>query len=163
MSISPLKYRDLIVVLLIEKQTLLEWFGAKEKYKKLLLVLDEYDIDDGPLPYQKDLLPRFDLNRTQLMRLMNDLYQDFSDKLSNPNIYKVSETEVWFLLESREENFWSIGVDDLEVLPKEGQLVHFPFIRGEFSTGYFQVERISHEFENGKHTINMFLNQEIDW
>lgn len=163
MELSKLNYRDLLVVLIWEKQVLCDLFETDQKYSALLQELKKHDIDDyGPLPYQKDLLKTLDMTRTQLMDLMHGLYKNFRKKLNKLNGYPISETQIYLVVETRDENFWTLGVNKMKFIPKKGENFKIPFIRGEWSHGYFQVKEVSHELERGVHTIDIFLSDKFD-
>lgn len=83
--------------------------------------------DRGPLPYQKDLLKILDMSRTQLMNLMHKLYNDFQTEMCNPGAYQISDTEIWFLIKSR-ENYWVVGMNGLKVIPRIGDRFFVLFI-----------------------------------
>lgn len=79
MSETDLRYRDLFLVLSSELKMLLRYFGDDPKYKMILEVFAEYNEDEYNLmPKQKDLLARLGMTRTKLMKLLRELYHDFS-------------------------------------------------------------------------------------
>lgn len=159
MENSKLRYHDLLVVMVWEIQTIYELFKDDQKYECLLQELAKYDIDDrSPLPYQKELLKSLDMSRTQLMNLMHNLYDDFKNELSKPKAYQILDSHVTLSVETRDEHYWSIGLNGLKFIPHKGETFTIPFIRSEYSWRNFQVQRVAHELEKGIHYINIFLN-----
>lgn len=163
MENSKLRYHDLLVVLVWEFQTIYDLFKNDQKYESLLGELKKYNIEDrGPLPYQKDLLKILDLSRTQLMNLMHGLYNDFKKKLRKPKAYQISDTQITLCVETRDENYWSIGLDGLKFIPNKGETFNIPFIRSEWSWKIFNVKKVAHELEQGVHHINIFMDDKFE-
>lgn len=163
MNPLKLRYHDLLVVLVWEIRTIYNLFKNDQKYERLLEELKKYDIEDGgPLPYQKDLLKTLGMSRIQLMNLMHELYGDFNKSLSKPKAYQISDTQITLCIETRDENYWSIGLDGLKFIPGKGETFTIPFIRSEWSRGYFHVEKVAHVLEKGVHYINIFMNDKFE-
>lgn len=160
---SPnLKYRDLIFVMIYEYKFISKLFDGNKKYEHLLQKLGNYKNEGDPLPLQKDLLKVLDISRPELLKLMQDLYEDFQRKICNKNAYPVSETEIWLLAKSFED-YWVIGVDKLEIIPRKGEDFTIPFIRNPiYSTPSFIVEEVSHEMENGIHRVHIHLKDKLE-
>ncbi|HCI71702.1 MAG TPA: hypothetical protein DHV30_14370, partial [Balneola sp.] len=73
-----LTFRDLLIVMVSEIETIKKLFYKQEKYKALIHRLSQYNIHErSPLPSQKELLEILDLNRSKLMGLMQDLHSEF--------------------------------------------------------------------------------------
>lgn len=152
-----LKYHDYILVAVLEKQIICDLFEGNEKYERLLQEIKKYDIKRDGLPYQKDLLKSLNMRRTELMNLMKDLYEDLQTKLCSPNAYNITGTEIWLFAKSTEE-YWLIGLDKLDVIPRVGDHFTMQLLRGEkFSGCYFKVEEIFHEIRSGIHSIQIHL------
>lgn len=163
MNSSKLRYDELLVVLVWEIQTIYDLFKNDQKYECLLEELMKYDIEDRrPLPYQKELLKTLEMTRTQLMNLMHDLYSDFNRRLSEPKSYKISDTQITLCVETRDENYWYIGLDRLKFIPRKGETWTIPFIRSELSWKYFHVEEVAHRLEKGVHYVNIFMSDKFE-
>jgi len=156
MKLSKLNYRDLVLILFLEKSVFRKLFKDDKRYEQLLDVVDKYASENEGLPYQKDLLKSMKMSRTNLMDLMQGLYEEFQTKLCSQNAYKVTNTEIWLLINSRED-YWVIGVDRLNTIPRVGDSFTIEFIRGEWGGQYFEVKKVSHELENGIHKIDISL------
>ena len=163
MEFSRLRYHDLMLVLVYEIDLLWAYFGNDSKYKALLRELKKYDVDDyNPLPKQKELLSTLNMTRTQLMSLMHELYDDLNRVLSDPKAYRISETQIFICIETRDEDYWTIGVDGLKFIPMQCENITIPFVRGETAWGYFHVRYVTHEIVKGKHIINIFVSDTFD-
>ena len=154
MELSKLNYRSLITVLMLEINVLNSLFRDDEKYKQLLNELTRIDNEGNGMPYQKDLTTALNINRNQLMALMQKLYKDFNTKLCAASAYPNENTEIWLLVHSRED-YWVIGVNHLKYLPRVGDHFTLNFVKGEFGGQHFKVDSIYHELENGTHSINI--------
>lgn len=159
MNLSKLNYRDLVLVLTLEIKVLCSLFKGNKKYRGLLEELARYDTEHEGLPYQKNLLKSLNMSRTQLMNLMQHLYEDFHDKLfDNPETsYPLYKTEVWFNVRSKED-YWRFHIDNMKYLPKKGEYFTIDFVRGEIGGRNFRIEDIRHELENGTHRIDISLS-----
>lgn len=154
---KKLIYKDLLMNLIRENNVLSELFQGNDRYAHLLQELKKYDMDDNkPLPSQKDLLEKLDMSRTQLMKLMQGLYQDFHERLFNPDAYPISDTEIWLNVETRDE-YWPIRMKDMHFIPRKGEEFTVEFIGEVWDGRSLIVESVSHEIENGVHRINIYL------
>lgn len=154
---KKLKYRDLLMNLIWENKVLHKLFEGNKRYTKLLEELMKYDMnDDEPFPLQKDLLENLGVSRTKLMNLMEELYEDFHKRLFNPNAYPIFDTEVWLFINTRDD-YWPIGIKDLEFIPNKGDDFTIEFIGELWDARYLRVESVTHEIENGIHRINIHL------
>jgi hypothetical protein len=160
---SRLNYRDLFLVLSSELKTLLHYFGDDPKYKVILDVLSEYKEDEyNPMPKQKDLLERLGLTRTKLMKLLRELYHDFKHSIFQAHRYPIKKTECYVSAETLDGHRWQIGLDHLEHLPSQGDVFRVPFVKSEYSSGYFWVKEVNHSIENQVHTVSIFVSAKRD-
>lgn len=118
-------------------------------------MLIEYNAKDQ-LPYQKDLIKELNISKARRMSLVQDMYEEFQRRICNPKAYKVTTTQVWLLVRSRED-YWVIGVDGLKTIPREGDDFVINFVRVEFGGRNFKVESVHHELEDGVHKIDISL------
>ena len=163
METPTLRYRDLMVILVDENRILWDLFKGEEKYESLLNELMRYDTEDeDPLPAQKDLLKTLNLSRRQLMDLMQGLYHDFKMELIKPHTYQISDTQIFLRVETRDKIYTTIGVKDLKFISRVGDTFQIYFAKSEWSMGYFHVEEVSHEIQNGAHTINIYMNDKFE-
>lgn len=154
---KKLKFKDLLMNLIGENKVLLELFQGNERYARLLQELGKYDInDDEPLPLQKDLLNKLEMSRTQLMNLMQGLYQDFHKRLFNPNAYPVLNTEIWLFVKTKDD-YWPVSIKNMKFIPRKGENFTVEFIGELWDARYLTVESVIHEIENGVHRINIFV------
>lgn len=150
-------YRELIFAIVSELPLITRLFEKDSKYDSLIRELIEYEYnDDNHLPYQKDLLEKLALSRTALMELMNDLYEDFSIKLSDPKAYTISDTEIYLIVKIRDD-LWVVGIDGLTTIPRVGEDFLIPFIKERYGSVMATVKEVEHEICTGKHTINIML------
>ena len=158
MSRQKLGYRELIFAIVSELPLLTRLFEKDPNYSSLIRELTEYEYDDdNHLPYQKDLLKKLSLSRTALMELMNDLYEDFSMKLCQPNAYTISDTEIWLLVKFQDDH-WVIGIDGLTTIPRVGEDFFISFIKDGYGSSVMgTIKDIEHQLETGKHTINIYM------
>ncbi|WP_421773732.1 hypothetical protein [Gracilimonas sp.] len=68
MAFTELRYKDLLVALAIERNTVSSIFGSDKKYKSLVAELIKYD-DETPYPLQKDLVKLLDISTSKLREL----------------------------------------------------------------------------------------------
>lgn len=150
-----LGYRELIKALTFELTIISELFDGTQKYQSLLKILREYAPKEER-PYQKNLMKKLEMSRSDLMDLLLGLYRDFQSVLSESGAYPIKNTEYWLLARSRTD-YWVIGVDTLEYLPSVGDDFDLWFVRDKWGGNSFKVERVSHEIENGTHRIHISL------
>lgn len=158
MSRLKLGYRELIFAFNCELSLITRLFENDPKYSSLIRELAEYEYDDDSHHiYQKDLLEKLSLSRTSLMELMNNLYKDFSMKLCQPNAYAISDTEIWLLVKFQDD-YWVIGIDGLTNIPRVGEDFLISFIKNGYGSSVMgTVKQVEHQFESGKHTINIYM------
>jgi hypothetical protein len=156
-----LGYRELIFAIVSELPLITRLFKNNPNYSSLIRELTEYEYnDDNHLPYQKDLLEKLSLSRTKLMELMNDLYEDFSIKLSDPKAYTILDTEIYLIVKIRDD-LWIVGIDGLTTIPRVGEDFLIPFIKERFGSVMATVKEVEHEIFAGKHTINIMLESKF--
>lgn len=162
MEYQKLKFRDLFAILVSENRILFEHYKGNEKYSQLLRELIKHDIDGfDPLPNQKEIMKTLGLGRPQLMELMQELYSDFRELLNNPQAYPITDTEIKLYFQSIDD-FWSIGVKELDVIPRVGEDFIFWFAgAGTLGGRSFKVESITHDLENGIHRITIHLHDHL--
>lgn len=156
MELSKLKYRDLILILSLEYDAINKFFKKSDKYRHLLNAMRKYTNSESGLPYQKNLLEELNMSRNKLMEFMHELYEDFQTKLCESKSYQISKTDIWLHVKSRED-YWCIGLDNMEYLPNAGDKFTLEFVRGEFGGRNFKVENVSHTIENGVHKIHISM------
>mgnify|MGYP003136869755 FL=1 len=156
-----LTFRDLLIVMVSEIETIKKLFYKQEKYKALIHRLSQYNIHErSPLPSQKELLKILDLNRSKLMGLMQDLYDEFRTEISH--WYPIKKTEVHISGKQRNGDFFQVAPDDIKHIPSEGDHISVPFIRNEYGNGgYFQVKMVKHTIEENTHSIVVFVNEDF--
>lgn len=163
MSEFELGYKDLFLVLSSELKTLLHYFGDNPKYKVLLDIFSKYNEDEyNTIPKQKDLLYRLGLTRIKMMRLLSELYHDFKQSIFQAHKYPIKKTEYFVCTETLDDENWQIGFDHLEHIPSVGDKFRMPFIKGEYSSGYFEVKKIHHEIENQVQTVTIFVSDKFN-
>lgn len=96
------------------------------------------------------------MSRTQLMSLMQRLYQDFHEILFKPNAYSITDTEFWLYVKTRDD-YWPIGIKNMESIPRKGESFTVEFVGELWDGRYLKVESVTHEIENGVHRINIFV------
>lgn len=157
MSRQKLGYRELIFAINCELSLITRLFAKESKYDSLIQALTEYEnCGNNRLPYQKDIIGKLSLSRTELMELMNDLYEDFSIKVSHPNAYIITDTEICLIVKIRDDH-WVVGIDGLTTIPRVGEEFVIPFIQERYGSVMATVKDIQHEFYTGKHSINITL------
>ena len=156
-----LTFRDLLIVMVSEIETIKRLFYQQEKYKALIHRLSQYNIHDkNPLPSQKELLEILDLNRTKLMGLMQDLYDEFRTEISH--WYPIKKTEVHIAGKQRNGDLFQVAPDEIKHIPSEGDHISVPFIRNEYGNGgYFQVKMVKHTIEENTHSIVVFVDEDF--
>ena len=144
----------------MEYKLIFELFKDQSKYKVLLNALKKYSSNDNrQLPYQKELLKTLHMSRCRLLELMQELYENFSDKMCEPKAYVITDTRIYLYVLTNDEDVWYIGVDDLKLIPRKGEEVVLFFIRDSLGYCYFHVEEVRHEIESGIHTITVYLSE----
>lgn len=159
---SGLNYRNLMIALLREKRTVTKILKGYKKYEKILLEINKHDIDDyNPLPKQKEILSSLGLKRNQLISMMREMYDKVCASISRNGVYQIKETEIQIYAESiYTDQFWTLSPDCLAYFPSPGDRINIPFFNG--SHGYFQVKEITHQIENQKHYITIFVDNNIE-
>lgn len=155
MNSPNLKYRDLILVLALEFNLMKDLFSKNKKYDILLSAINKYTDKDG-LPYQKDLMKELGIPRSKLLKLMNELYEEFKSKLGTSHDYNINETEILIFVKYLED-YWCFGIDRLDYLPRKGEDFVVEFARGSIGGGNFKVVNIIHKIEQGVHTVQIYL------
>ena len=160
---TDLNFRQLLIGLISEKRTLLKILEGQEKYDRLLKEISKYDIEAyDPWPKQKDLLKTLGLRRSDLVDLMREMYDDFCLGISRDGNYPIYEVEILICVSNIYDDYWMVSPEKLGFLPDVGQRFTIPFLRNNMSGGgYFKVKEISHEIENQKHTITIFIDDDI--
>lgn len=155
---SNLKYSDLIYPLTKEIEVITKNFGNYTKYTELLNVFNATLAEEDKLPYQKDLLKMLRIKRADLVELMNNLYQDFQDLMSNKEAYTIQETEIQFIV-TDEDQIWIVGPESLNIIPRIGETVYLPTLtRDHRGASYFKVKEIIHEISGGKHITEIHMS-----
>lgn|SRR5690625_2876372 len=95
------------------------------------------------------------------MKIMRQLYNDFLKIIRTNKGYKIRETQVWYRLNSFED-YWVIGVDNLDRLPRVGETVNVSFLRNyiERSPTCVVID-VCHELENGTHIIDIHMEDRL--
>lgn len=156
-----LKFRDLLLVLVSEIETIKHLFSEEKDFHHLINELSNYDINDNsPLPSQKELLESLEINRSKLMGLLQSLYNEFRVKISH--YYPIRVTEVHVTGEQRNGEYFQLSLNRIKHIPSVGDHIRLPLIRNDYgNTGYFQVKKVSHTFEESKHSILVFVDENI--
>ena len=98
------------------------------------------------------------MNRTTLMNLMNELFEEFQRELWSPKAYKVKESEIWLLAVSNNE-MEIVGIESLEWIPRIGETVFLhSLIPAKFGSPYFTVNEIIHEIGGEVHKIEIHMD-----
>jgi len=96
------------------------------------------------------------LSRKELMKLMNELYEEFSWRLSEDGFYPINETKTILRVQNSEYG-WYIDVKGLKHIPKVGEEFSLYFIQRPYGIGRCKVESIEHDISGGIHTITINL------
>lgn len=159
---SDLNFRQLLIVLISEKRTLLKILEGQEKYDGLLKEISKYDIEAyDPWPKQKNLLKTLGLRRTELMDLMREMYDVFCLGISRDGVYPIKETEIVICASNVYDSNWILRPNHLAFLPNIGDWITIPFFRDQLGGSVFKVTEISHEIENQKHIITIIIDDDI--
>ena len=163
MSGTDLNFRQLLIALVSEKKTLSKILKGQERYDELLKEINKCDIEGyDPWPKQKDLLKTLGIKRKELIALMRGMYDKFCSEVSRHGKYPIEEVEILICASNIHEDYWTISPEKLGFLPNVGDRITIPFFRNNVSGGgYFKVRRISHEIENQKHVIVIFIDDDI--
>jgi hypothetical protein len=102
MNKKLLTYRELHYPFTEEIDSIFQHFGQTKKYKELLYAINTFSIKLNGFPYQKDLLKKLSLKRGELVDLMNDLYRDFQNLMSEEEAYCIHETEIQFIANDKQ-------------------------------------------------------------
>ncbi|MEX2437321.1 MAG: hypothetical protein WD509_01950 [Candidatus Paceibacterota bacterium] len=151
-----MKYRRLVVVFCEELDAISQLFDEEVKYHALLNYLGNYKPQGYRLPNQKDLMRSLQLSRKGLMRLMNELYEEFSWRLGEEGYYPISETKIILNVHNSEYG-WYIDVKGLKHIPKVGEEFNLYFIHRPYGSGLCKVESVDHDLSAGVHTITINL------
>ncbi len=138
-----------------ELNTLQKHFGSNPRYATLLNELDIHVSKHNELPYQKDLLRILPLKRLELIKLMNELYRDFQQFMSEKGAYIINETEIQFIINDSPQ-MWVVSPDKLTIIPRIGESIHIPTLtRDHIGASYFRVKEIIHDISEGKHVVEI--------
>lgn len=161
MAYSKLRYKDLLIALTIERNTIQSLFGSNKTYNSLVAKLIKYD-DETPFPLQKDLANDLGISKGKMMRLMRDLYSDFKKAIRENGGYQIKNTEVRITAETYFKKYWVISPDQLRYIPSRGDYFILPFIKDGSNINYFKVKEIYHEIENQTHYIDIDVTVHFD-
>lgn len=153
-----LTYKELVYPITYELDNLNKYFGNSRKYSELLNTLNLCFEETDEFPYQKDLLKSLKMKREALVELMNELYEDFQEFMTNEQSYSINETIILFIVTGISE-IWIVGPNELKCIPRIGETVFLPTLtRDHEGASYFKVEGIIHEITGGKHIIEVHMN-----
>jgi|GEM_PF-1151684 hypothetical protein len=157
-----IKFKDLLIILIGEIKSVIDHFGEVTKYAGLIRIMKMYNLDkSSSLPSQKDLINSLKMSRSQLMNLMQSLYQDFMVSISKS--YSVDTTEVFFAGETKSGNYFQVCIENIRHVPSVGDIVKLPFILTKYGRGaYCKVKEVVHEVEGNRHSIVLFINESFD-
>lgn len=151
-----MKYKWLIEIIYEEFDIILKLFKSEAKYQDFLQLVNNYRSDEGHPPNQKYFLSNLKISRIVLMRFMNELYEDFSWKISDEYFYPISETKTF--LSVRGSGYgWYIDAKGLKHIPKVGEDFRIDFIRRPYGSGLCKVESINHTLSGGVHEVTINL------
>ena len=156
METRIIKYKWLIEIIYQELEIITKLFEEEAKYHALLDLLNNYSLQEYRLPNQKDVMSALNLSRKELMKLMNELYEEFSWRLSEEGFYPISETKI--ILNYRNSEYgWYIDVKGLKHIPKVGEEISLYFIQRPYGSGICKVKSVDHDISGGIHTITIYL------
>ena len=156
METRIMKYKWLIEIIYEELEIITKLFEEETKYHALLDCLNKFKPHGYHLPNQKDLMSALSMPRKQLMKHMNELYEEFSWRLSEEGFYPISETKI--ILNYRNSEYgWYIDVKGLKHIPKVGEEISLYFIQRPYGSGICKVKSVDHDISGGIHTITIYL------
>ena len=157
MEPKVLSYRELQYPFTTEINVLTEHFGDTDKFGELLSVLNANITKHDEFPLQKELLKSLRLKRAELVELMNELYRDFQDLMSQREAYIIQDTEIQFIVRDSPQ-IWIVSPANLKILPRLGETIFLPTLtRDHQGASYFKVDEIIHDISGGKHVMEIHL------
>ena len=128
-------------------------------YDPLLLEILRYDAfseDDQPFPSNKET--KLHLSPGKLRAQTERLYQDFLESMSGPDTAFCSGDILvnFYIRDYLNVNSVSISAK-IQVMPRVGEQIDFPFLRPIFHIGACYVQSIHHYIENDKQNITIWV------
>jgi hypothetical protein len=150
-------FKEVVLSILSVKNQLYNKFKDEEEYRLLinyLMTEDFYGDEDLKLPTAKSIEEATGLNNYQVRKKLKKLYDSIFD-YENQLILDFNRIEYRCFVR---ENNTSCGfrMKNLNHLPKVGDDLDLPFLRGKFNTDYFYVDSVRHEFYESKQIV--YLN-----
>ena len=152
-------FRELILSILSVKNQLYNKFKDDEEYRLIvnyLMTEDFYGDEDLKLPTAKSIEEATGLNNYQVRKRLKNLYESIfqeEDKI----VLDFTEIEYHFFVKyfNKAQVF---KVKNLKHLPRVGENLDLPFLRGKFKTDFYYVDSIRHEFYEKKQIIYLHVS-----
>lgn len=150
-------FKEVVLSILSVKNQLYNKFKDDEEYRLIvnyLMTEDFYGDEDLKLPTAKSIEAATGLNNYQVRKKLKKLYDfifDYEDQL----ILDFNRIEYYCFVRG---NHTACGfrMKNLNHLPKVGDDLDLPFLRGKFNTDFFYVDSVTHEFYESKQIV--YLN-----
>ena len=139
---------------------LLKEENTYNKILEYLIFKNIYYDEDAHLPLIKDIIKELNITYGKFKKELLKLYSELIDQdYENPKIpFCFSEVEYFFSLQSY-GIYAHFTAKHLRHIPRVGEAVDIPYFRAKLGGDYFFVEKINHEFYDGKHVIYITLKR----
>lgn len=123
-----------------------------------LIKQDFYYDEDKPMPTIKEMLQELSYTYTNFKKEVFRLYFDLIDEdyEEKYDLFYMNEIEYRFSIKSY-DNYAFFTIKTLNEIPRVGETIEIPFFNAKLQSTLFYVERVKHEFQDGKQIIYIFL------
>lgn len=136
----------------------LNYFLNKGKEYDIIIkyIIDKNLGDVYPLRKIKDVVLDIGIPYSRFSRLILLLYEDIR---SDEDFHFEKPSVIYEINFSGKKRNFTISFKELQVLPRIGESVYFPYLKEYTQSTYFFVKNINHHFYNGTQTVEIELEE----
>lgn len=145
--------RRIMLDLLYIKEQVIKFFKDNEEYMELLnfITAKDYLEDNNPLPTFKEIEKQTGIKmyhiRKRFLAMYNELFESEEEF-----IFDFKACDIIFFIKNHEK-YASFKCNNLNYIPRIGENVDLPYVKGQVDCDFFYVDDIRHSFEGKKQSI----------
>lgn len=150
-------FREIILSILSVKTQLYKHFNTHEEYQPILNHLMNKDFledDNLKLPSIKSIEQATGIKYYQVRKRLNTLYESM---FKEEDALVLDFNKIEYIFFAKHYKAQTFKVKNLKHLPKVGDNIDLPFLRGKLKTDSFYVDSIMHKFLGETQIIYIFL------